>query len=272
MSKTQDMTWWKEHLSGLETDACPAVDFPDNENGGVFDNLSTAAGELPDRDNLTAAFAYTLAKFTCQTESLFWIREDEAVFPFFTSFDETAPAQVYREDVAERRNEAHAFLGPDEEELAENLQLNRDLLLSFDPDFVPDAAQAWKICLRQDEGELTLFYRKDWYRAENMRRLAEMVVRIAKQLPSCETLRDMMLIGDDDCAQLASFPFYELPPSAENVPAILRRAFTQYPDNIAVVFEGETLTYAQLDRKTDAIAYSALPPTRQTPSLHTSLK
>ena len=32
----QIINWWKEQLSGLEVDSCPAIDLPDNEQGGNF--------------------------------------------------------------------------------------------------------------------------------------------------------------------------------------------------------------------------------------------
>ena len=86
MNEDRILTWWQERLSGLEVDVCPAVDLPDNEEGGAFASLSVAAPDA-DRDILTAAFAYTLAKFTSQNESLFWMREGETCFPFYVSFD-----------------------------------------------------------------------------------------------------------------------------------------------------------------------------------------
>ena len=88
----QIINWWKEQLSGLEVDSCPAIDLPDNEQGGNFAELSVCAADTPDRDVLVAAFAYTLGKYTAQNESLFWVREGDACYPFYVSFDENAPA------------------------------------------------------------------------------------------------------------------------------------------------------------------------------------
>ena len=56
MNEDRILTWWKERLSGLEIDVCPAVDFPDNEEGGALTSLTVAAPDT-DRDTLTAAFA-----------------------------------------------------------------------------------------------------------------------------------------------------------------------------------------------------------------------
>ena len=253
MNEDRILTWWQERLSGLEVDVCPAVDLPDNEEGGAFASLSVAAPDA-DRDILTAAFAYTLAKFTSQNESLFWMREGETCFPFYVSFDENVPAEEFRAAVTSLRAEALDHPFSDEAALASSLGLNRELLLPFDAAFVPDPAAEWKLCLLPSDGMLTLYYRKNWYLPENMRRLAETVARVAKQYPGIERLRDLTLIGADDIAVLASFPHWEFPPSAENVPQILKRAADRYPDNIAVVYEGDALTYAQFDKKTDAIA------------------
>ena len=81
MSNEQNLTWWQEQLSGLEIDACPAIDMPDNAQGGAFASLTVTAGRIGNRDDLTAAFAYALGKYTSQNESLFWVREDGAYYP-----------------------------------------------------------------------------------------------------------------------------------------------------------------------------------------------
>ena len=51
------MNWWKEQLSGLEIDSCPAVDLPDNDKGGSFAAWTLPSAEAVSRDVMTAAFA-----------------------------------------------------------------------------------------------------------------------------------------------------------------------------------------------------------------------
>ncbi len=253
MNKNQIVSWWKEHFSGMEIDSCPAIDFPDNEQGGAFASLSTACGEA-DRDILISAFAYVLAKYTAQNESLFWVQEEGARCPFYAVFDENAPTGDYLSSMADRRREAREHLGSDIGELNDALGLPQELLLCFDRDTAPDRAGEWRLCLLAEEGQLTLFYRKDWYHAENMRRLVEMTASIAAQLPGCEKLCMLSLISDRDLAALESFPHWELAPSAGNVVELLARSFAKFPNRTAVIYENERLTYAQLDRLTDAIA------------------
>lgn len=250
----QIINWWKEQLSGLEVDSCPAIDLPDNEQGGNFAELSVCAADTPDRDVLVAAFAYTLGKYTAQNESLFWVREGDVCYPFYVSFDENAPAGDYRMDAAERRAAALEHPGAPERELAEALCISRELLICFDDSFEPDTKAEWKLCLRIDGEDWKLFYRQDWYLADNMQRLAKTVALVARQLPDCEKLRELTLSDSDDIALLESFPHWEKAPSASCVPQMFSRAAKMYPDRIAVVYEDETLTYAQLDQKTDAIA------------------
>ncbi len=128
------------------------------------------------------------------------------------------------------------------------------LLLCFDRDAAPERSGEWKLCLLAEEGQLSLFYRKDWFQAENMRRLAEMTAGIAAQLPGCEKLCALSLIGGGDLAVLESFPHWELAPSAANVTELLARSVAKYPGSTAILYDGERLTYAQLDRMTDAVA------------------
>lgn len=253
MNRNEITAWWQERLAGLEVDVCPAVDLPDNEEGGALISLTVPA-EDTDRDRLTAALAYTLAKFTSQTESLFWVREDGAAYPFYISFDEETPAEEFRSAAAGVRADALAHASDDEASLADALSLSRDILLSWEAFSEEASCGEWKLCFVPSDGGLTLLYREGWYLAENMRRLAETVVSVAGQLSGTGRLRGMNLIGDGDLALLETFPHWELPPSAESVPELLKRSFEKYPDHRAVVYEGEALTYRQLDRKTDAIA------------------
>jgi amino acid adenylation domain-containing protein len=253
MSNKQTENWWKERFFGMEIDSCPAIDYPDNEQGGAFVSLSTACGEA-DPDILISAFAYVLAKYTAQNESLFWVREGGAYYPFYTVFDENAPAGDYLNSTADRHREAREHLAPDGGELNDALGLQQELLLCFDRNAAPERTGEWKLCLLAEEGQLTLLYRKDWYHAENMRRLAETTASIAAQLPGCEKLCTLSLISDRDLAVLESFPHWELAPSAKNVTELLARSVAKYPNSTAIIYENERLTYAQLDRMTDAIA------------------
>ncbi len=247
------MQWWTEHFSGLDTDSCPAVDLPDNAEGGPFAAVSAELRGPADTALLTAAFAYTLGKFTCQAESLFWTMEGEDVLPFYAAFDENAPAGEFTSSAAARLEECREHRQPGGDP-AEALGLSRDLLLCFNPAYVPDPAETWKLCLRAEADRLTLFYRENRFLRENMRRLAETAVRTAEQLPSCGRLRDIILAGEKDLAELEGFPHRDVPPSARSVTEILKRSADLYADRTAVVYEGETMTYAELDRMTDAVA------------------
>lgn len=250
----QMMEWWKSQLSGLEIDSCPATDLPDNDLGGSFAAWTSVQAGPAGRDLLTAAFAYTLGKYTAQQESLFWIREEGRCYPFYISFDENAPAEDYLADAAARRKAALEHPGPDEAALAEELQISREMLLCFDAGYVPPEDGTWKVCLRAEDRQWTLFYRRDWYLEDNMRRLAETAGLVAEQLPECGKPREMKLVSQEDLAALEGFPRGERAPSASNVPEMLARAAAATPDHTAIVFEGDQLTYAQLDRRTDAIA------------------
>lgn len=253
MKKEHAVTWWQEHFSGLEIDSCPAVDYPDNEQGGEFAETAVSCAET-DRETLAAAFAYTLAKYTAQNESLFWVRENGSACPFYASFDENASAEEYRADITARLLDMREHPYPEEEALAEALGLHRELLLSFDAGFEPDAAAEWTLCLRAEAGRLTLFFRRDWFNPENMRRLADMAARVAAQLNGGGKLKDLQLASDEDAAAMESFPHPQHTVSAKNVPELLARAAAKYPESTAVVYEGEVLTYAQMDRITDAAA------------------
>ena len=155
---------------------------------------------------------------------------------------------------ADRHREAREHLDPNSDELNGALGLQQELLLCLDRDAAPEKTGEWKLCLLAEEGQLTLLYRKDWYHAENMRRLAETTASIAAQLPGCEKLCALSLIGGGDLAVLESFPHWELAPSAKNVTELLARSVAKYPNSTAIIYENERLTYAQLDRMTDAVA------------------
>ena len=50
MKVEQNVNWWKERLSGLEIDCCPAVDLPDNDAGGAFAACSLPFAAAAGRD------------------------------------------------------------------------------------------------------------------------------------------------------------------------------------------------------------------------------
>ena len=246
----QQLAWWRSQYSGLETDSCPTIDLPDNELGGALARVS-----LPwrgDAELLTAAFAYILGKFTCQNESLFWIREAEGFsHPFYLSFDETAPTADYLSDSAARRRACLEHPEAEETALAEALGLSRDILLCLSGPAPTEAG--WRLCLRPEDDCLALYYREGWYLAENMERLLKALLRVAEQLSACPRLCELVLAGPEDLAQQAAFPHWDLPASAPSVPALLARSFAQNPERTAVVYESERWTYRTLDALTDRI-------------------
>ncbi|MBQ5970400.1 MAG: amino acid adenylation domain-containing protein [Clostridia bacterium] len=247
------MTWWEEHFSGLEIDSCLAVDFPDNENGGPFASLREDDLDVCE-DTIAAAFAYTLAKFTAQNESLFWIQEDGLCSPFYISFDEDAPTQDFLRKVSALRQSAAEHPLTDADALAQALDLHRDLFLSFDKSFLPAESGEARLCLQVLPGELRFFYRENLFHAENMRRFLKATAQVARQLTEYKKLKDLCLVSEDDLKTLESFPYRKVQPSAQSVTQILARAFSRYPDHTAVVYENETFSYAQLDRVSNAIA------------------
>lgn len=254
MAQEQILIWWKENFSGLEVDSCLAVDDPDKNTGGTFDSVCVDRTADDGHDMIIAAYAYSLAKFTAQNESLFWVMEDARFSPFYVSFDETAPVEEYLKKVSELHRGSAERPVPDAETLADALGLNREILLSFDAGFVPDESEDWKLCLLALPDKLVLFFRRNWFFSENMRRFVQTAASVADQLSVCGRLQNISFISDDDVITIENFPRQELPPSAGNVVEILSRAFLRYPDHTALVYEGETISYAQLDRMTDAIA------------------
>ena len=254
MNNDRNTEWWKEHFSGLETDSCLAADFPDNDEGGSFSAICEEPSSDETWDLLIASFAYALAKFTAQNESLFWILENKSCFPFFISFDENAPTEDFLNKAAALHCEAAERASADSDKVLGALGLNRDVLFVLDEEFRPDEAEDWKLCLQVLPEKHILYFRRNRFHADNMRRFMQTAETVASQLNECGRLRDVRLIGDEDLAALESFPRHETPPSAANVIGIMSKAFKTYADNTAVVYEDEAYTYAELDRLTDAVA------------------
>ncbi len=253
----QGLSWWRERFGGADTDASPAVDLPDHENGGRLAALNVHA-ERTEAEVLCAAFAYTLGKFSCQEEALLWVRErDGWTHPVELCFDEDAPAAVFLDAAAAARREALAHAGPDEEAIAAETGLQRELLLSLDASFVPEAeagACPWRLCLAAGEDHLTLWYREGWYLRDNMRRLAETAASVAAQLRAVPRLRDLTLVNHEDLALLERFAGRAVPPAAPTVNALLTEAFRRWPERTAVVCGETRLTYARLAELSDRLA------------------
>ena len=103
--------------------------------------------------------------------------------------------------------------------------------------------------------EVSLEYRKDFYREETARGLLGMFLQTLKGMLSCERLGQISLVSELDIQMLDHFNDTEkVYDNSKTIVDLFREQAQKTPENMAVVYGNRSYTYAQTDEITDRIA------------------
>lgn len=287
------LAYFTEVLGGVEVDSNLPVDRPDalsSLQGNLlkmeldvpFDTVEGIARryDVTKGTIFLTAFAYALAKTTCQPESLFCTvssgRHHEPLLahtvgmfvrtlPFYLKFDEDVrigdQLQAARRELsAAVEHDCVSFAA-----LAKELGLRSDILFTYQGTLfntldmleTPDtqANLSFFVFKRDSHYEVRAAYRTCLYEEQNIRRLMELFGRIVKGFAECETFRQIPLQSEQDRAQIARFNQTEQPlPEDQSIVSLFRQQAARTPENTAVVYKDARLTYAQVEELTDGIA------------------
>ena len=254
------LAYFTKELGGVEVDSNLPVDLPDATSSlqgyllkmkldVPFDTVEQIARQFDVTKGtiFLTAFAYALAKTTCQTESLFCtvssgrhhdplLSHTVGMFvrtlPFYMKFDEDGRIEdqlkaARRELSAAIKHDCVSFAA-----LAKELGLRSDILFTYQgtlfntldmletPD--PQANLAFFVFKRDLHYEVRAAYRTCLYEEQNIRRLMELFGRIVKGFAECGTFREISLQSEQDCAQIARFNQTEQPlPAGESIVSML---------------------------------------------------
>ncbi|XLS30266.1 amino acid adenylation domain-containing protein [Flavobacteriaceae bacterium M23B6Z8] len=107
------------------------------------------------------------------------------------------------------------------------------------------------------ELEINLDYRTNLFKRETIEKWIVYFLQIIDSVLTKDNLaiRDLSLLTSEEVAKLASFNQTELSYERDaSIVAIFKERVAEYPDRIALSFEGESLTYLELDTLSDRVA------------------
>ena len=289
----QALAYFTKELDGVEVDSNLPIDRPD-ETFRLQGNLLTMELDVPletveqiaRRYDVTkgtiflTAFAYALAKTTCQAESLFCTvssgRHNEPLLsrtvgmfvrtlPFYMKFDEDGRIgdQLKAARSALSASISHECVSFSA--LARELGLHVDILFTYQGTMFntmdvlgahdPQANLTFFVLKRDTHYEVRAAYRTCLYEEQSIRRLMELFERIIEGFDRYETFREIPLQSEQDCARIARFNQTERPlPVGQSIVSLFRQQAARTPENTAVVYQDVRLTYAQIEELSDRIA------------------
>ena len=287
-----DNEWFINLLDGIETDSNLTVDFPDEQLSDIaeifekksdipFDLVSECAEKyhVTKGNIFIAAFAYALAKMTAQSESLFctvssgrhrgFFSTTPGMFvrtlPFYLRFNDEDSIQSLLEETHDLMKNLVDHDSASFSTLAEKLGVHTDVMFSYQGsifngfDFIdPPNTQSnleFFVYKRKDKYEIRVSYRKCMYRKSSIDRLVDLFERIVIEFAKCNKLKEISLQSESDKLLIEKFNKTEYPVlKDETLVSSFRKQAKSTPDNIAVVYDKQQMSYLELDKLSDRIA------------------
>lgn len=277
---TESQAYFEQIFAGCETDSKPIYDFPasisraaspDESLSSDFSRLFAPA-EITDllaQSKTTepvlflAAFSYSLAKFTGQDETVCCLQpapNPDGILPFYLKIDETRTIADYLAAVQSSYQETLRHQACSFSQLAKELDLKADLRFVFKqrPDQPVDLGHAHLAAVvtpKGDSFEMQLCYRGDLYKEETIISLADLFERTIGGFLTAPRLSEIPLISAADWLRCQAFNRTTVAyDSSLTMVDMLRLQAHKSPDNIALVYQDVSLTYADLDDLTDRLA------------------
>jgi amino acid adenylation domain-containing protein len=274
------LAYFEQIFAGLETDSNPIYDFPENitrtaapaeclttDFSRIFaqaalNHLLTNAGITPQTFFL-AAFAYTLAKFTGQTESVFCLQpapNADSMLPLYLKIDEELPVLEYLSAVQTQYRETLCHREWPFSKLSQKLDLSADLRFVFEdsPEKPNDLGFAHLAAVIAPKGKsfvMHLFYRADLYKKETLLSFNDLFEKTIGGFITAGRLSQITLISEADRLRCQAFNLTDVAyDSSQTMVSMLRNQAKATPDQTAVVYQNIKLSYQELDTLTDRLA------------------
>lgn len=101
-------------------------------------------------------------------------------------------------------------------------------------------------------------YRKDWYSEAFIERMFDILVEAANSFLTAGTLGDVNLTSQEQAQLIESFNRTDYPVELVSVNKLFERLAEQDPDRMAVIANGESLTYGELNRLANRLAHGLI--------------
>jgi len=299
-SHEADYKWFDEYMGGVDVDSNLIPDKAEKEDNTTDEYIESIKINTDDvskhlKSNgctesslMYAAMAYNLAKFTCQSETMFCTVEhgrhtQEAMsavgmqvrtFPLYFKIDEEAVCIDYIKSVKENFQSARSHDGVAFGRLAHQLGIKNDISFVYQGYILQNfkiGEAIVSICrMKQQEAitnldleifkkgdgyQLLINYKTSLYSKEYIESFASTFTQILKGLLTKECLKDIELQTPETKIKIDEFNNTEAPYNkGQTVVDLLKKQVLSQPNAEAVYYEGKSITYAEFDAVTDKIA------------------
>ena len=292
--------YYDKLLSGVETDSNILPDRTETDRNHaktLYYDLDVSTNEIKtlaqangvtENVILLSAFAYALAKYTGQSESLFTSINNGRrgkpldntmgffvrTFPLYFQIDENSSVSDYIASVKKNYFDTMCHSDVSFSQLAQQYGVRSDIKYVYQGNLINDftfngktVKKTWQECndamsnldvmitIKDEKYNLRLDYRDGLYSEENILGFTKMFSCIAKGMTSQKYLKDIELVSDEDKKALSSFNATETPyDHNQTVWEILKERIAKSSDSIAVSHNNNVISYADFDRLTAKIA------------------
>ncbi|MDI3537287.1 MAG: hypothetical protein PWP30_1769 [Eubacteriaceae bacterium] len=279
-SEEKSLAYFRQIFAGLEIDSNPIYDFPDNINktsppaecltsdfSRIYSSSELSAlltnSDIKPKTFFTAVFAYTLAKFTGQTESVFCLQSTnnaDSILPYYQKIDEHLTIFEYLNLVKTNVQETLSHTQCAFSKLSKELDLNADLRFIYEEisDHPCDVGHAHLALIISPKGQsfvMKLCYREDLYKKETILSFTDLFEKTIKGFLSDSKLKDITLISDTDRLRCEAFNQTDVSyDTSLTMVDMLRKQARETPDLTAVVYQDTILSYQQLNTLSDRLA------------------
>lgn len=248
----------------------------------------TGEGGITENTFFMGAFAYALAKYTGQQESVFATvnngRHDPRLhgthgmlvrtLPMYVNIDEESTIEEYLNAMQKAFFETMKHDCCSFGELAGKYGITSDLMFVYQAETLSSvklgefempmeametgcalANLALHVFRKNGSYDMFFEYRSDIYEEETIKSFSNLYLRILEGFLECGQLRDITLISERESLLLDSFCGEEIPYNkGETVVDLFRRQAAETPHQTAVVYQEKQFTYGELDKITDKLA------------------
>lgn len=297
--------YFEEYLAGNEVDSSPVFDRPEDPQQSVrparrhyrnteglisAEELEQFAGKAGITENtfFLGVYAYTLAKYTGQTESLFATvnngRHDPRMnrtmgmlvrsLPVYVSMDEEGAVVDFLQSLQNRFFETMSHDCCSFEELARQYGVTTDLLFVYQAqtlnsitlegrevpmEALETGCSLANIALHvfKKKGSYDMFfeYRSDVYDRETMESFGSLFLRIARGFLEYAKLKEVPLVSEKEIGTLESFYGETISyDRSQTIVDLFRQQVKRVPDQTAVIYKEKRISYREVDQLSERIA------------------
>lgn len=247
--------WRAEHFADEMADCLPLPDCR-GEYQSKWDSFSLPFGEAVTSPRLAASLLYLLGVYGGIEEAGFLVKEAKGWLPLHVEWDKDTTTALLTEKTEDMLKTGAAFDWT-RQEAWDTLgqELGRGIALLLSGDVTADEQEGFALMFRCDSGKLEISYALSCYTEAFVRVLALSWKEILRSFTTVSALSELTVTAAETLEKLDSFnqTFHDYDHKATIADQFRARA-SEFPDNIAVIYEERSYTYAEVDELSNRLA------------------